>query len=55
MEVNDIGFVSATDSLDTSTASGRLLVNILGTLAQFESELISERVQAGLARARAQG
>ena len=55
MEVNDIGFVSATDNLDTSTASGRLLVNILGTLAQFESELISERVQAGLARARAQG
>ena len=55
MEVNDIAFVSATDNLDTSTASGRLLVNILGTLAQFESELISERVQAGLARAKAQG
>lgn len=55
MEVNDIAFVSSTDNLDTSTASGRLLVNILGTLAQFESELISERVQAGLARARAQG
>ena len=55
MEVNDIAFVSSTDNLDTSTASGRLLVNILGTLVQFESELISERVQAGLARARAQG
>ena len=55
MEVNDIAFVSSTDNLDTSTASGRLLVNILGTLAQFESELTSERVQAGLARARAQG
>jgi DNA invertase Pin-like site-specific DNA recombinase len=41
--------------LDTSTPSGRAMFQMLGVFAEWERELITERVQAGLARARAQG
>jgi DNA invertase Pin-like site-specific DNA recombinase len=41
--------------IDTSTPSGRLQRNMLGALAEFERELILERTQAGIARARALG
>ncbi len=41
--------------IDTSTPSGRLQWNMLGALAEFERELILERTQAGIARARALG
>jgi putative DNA-invertase from lambdoid prophage Rac len=41
--------------IDTSTPSGRLQRNMLGALAEFERELILERTQAGIARARAHG
>jgi DNA invertase Pin-like site-specific DNA recombinase len=41
--------------IDTSTAAGRLQRNMLGALAEFERELILERTQAGIARARAAG
>jgi DNA invertase Pin-like site-specific DNA recombinase len=41
--------------LDTSTPSGRAMFQMLGTFAEFERAMIRERVNAGLARARAQG
>ena len=41
--------------IDTSTPSGRLQRNMLAALAEFERELILERTQAGIARARALG
>jgi putative DNA-invertase from lambdoid prophage Rac len=41
--------------IDTSTPSGRLQRNMLAALAEFERELILERTQAGIARARAAG
>ncbi len=41
--------------IDTSTAAGRLQRNMLAALAEFERELILERTQAGIARARAAG
>jgi DNA invertase Pin-like site-specific DNA recombinase len=41
--------------LDTSTPSGRMLFQILGVFAQFEREMIRERVVAGLDRAKASG
>jgi putative DNA-invertase from lambdoid prophage Rac len=41
--------------IDTSTASGRLQRNMLAALAEFERELILERTQAGIARARQAG
>jgi DNA invertase Pin-like site-specific DNA recombinase len=42
-------------SLDTSTPSGKLLFNICGVFAEFERAIISERVRAGLDKARANG
>ena len=43
------------EQFDTSTALGRLLLNLLAALAEFELELIRERVKAGMDRARRQG
>jgi DNA invertase Pin-like site-specific DNA recombinase len=37
--------------LDTSTAAGRAMFQMLGVFAEFEREIIRERVNAGLARA----
>jgi DNA invertase Pin-like site-specific DNA recombinase len=50
-----IQFHSLTEGIDTTTASGELLFNSMGSLAQFEHALIKERTQAGLAAARAKG
>ena len=41
--------------IDTSTPTGKLLFNILGSLAEFERTLIVSRVKAGQARAKAKG
>jgi DNA invertase Pin-like site-specific DNA recombinase len=46
---------SLSDNIDTSTASGELHFHMLAALAQFERKLIQERVNAGLAAARAAG
>src|ERR1700674_267367 len=50
-----IAFVSLSDNLDLSTPSGRLMFQIIGAMAEFERELIRERVKAGLRNARAKG
>ena len=50
-----IDFVSLTEGIDTTTPTGQLLFSIVGAVAQFERELIAERVRAGIARARRQG
>ena len=50
-----VAFVSAREGFDTSTALGRLLMNLLASLAEFELEVLSERVRAGMDRARRQG
>lgn len=50
-----IGFVSLTEGMDTTTASGELFFHIFGALAQFERSLIQERVKAGLEAAKARG
>lgn len=42
-------------TLDTTTPSGQLTFHVLGAVAQFERELIRERVRSGLQRVRAQG
>ena len=54
-EVQGIGFVSAREGFDTRTALGRLLLNLLASLAEFELEVLSERVKAGMDRARREG
>lgn len=43
------------ESIDTSSANGRLLLSLFGALAQFERDLISERTKAGIAAARRAG
>lgn len=50
-----VALVSLTEALDTSTPSGRLMLNVFGSLAEFERELIRERTMAGLDAARARG
>ncbi len=50
-----MSFQSLREQFDTSTAIGRLLLNLLAALAEFELELIGERVKAGMDRARKQG
>lgn len=54
-DVLGISFQSLREQFDTSTALGRLLLNLLASLAEFELELIRERVRAGMERARRQG
>lgn len=54
-EVVGVSFKSLREQFDTSTALGRLLLNLLASLAEFELELIRERVKAGMDRARRQG
>ena len=54
-EALGIAFKSLREQFDTSTALGRLLLNLLASLAEFELELIRERVTAGMDRAARQG
>lgn len=50
-----IAFMSITDAIDTNTAQGRFFLTVVAAFAELERELIVERTNAGLARARAQG
>src|SRR5437764_10630749 len=50
-----ISFQSLTEHIDTSTATGTLVFQIFGALAEFERNLIKERTVAGLLSARARG
>ena len=56
-EFRDLGvdFISFQENIDTTTPQGALIFGIFASLAQFESALISERVKAGMERARTQG
>jgi len=55
LEKRDIGFNSITESIDTTTSTGKLIFNIFGSLAEFERSLIRDRVNAGLEAARKKG
>jgi len=50
-----VGFISITDSLDFSTASGKLQFMILSAFAQFERDLIADRTRAAMARLKDNG
>jgi DNA invertase Pin-like site-specific DNA recombinase len=50
-----IDFVSLHEGVDTSTANGRLVFGSFASIAEFERELIRDRVKSGLANARAKG
>jgi DNA invertase Pin-like site-specific DNA recombinase len=50
-----INVQSLSDGIDSSTTNGQILLNLLSSLAEYEHELISERVTAGIAVARSSG
>lgn len=51
----DVHLLSLTESIDTSTATGKLTFHIFASIAEFELGLIRERTKAGLESARARG
>jgi DNA invertase Pin-like site-specific DNA recombinase len=50
-----IQFVSYTENLDFSTPAGRAMANLIGVFAEFERDLIRERVRAGIQNAKSKG
>jgi DNA invertase Pin-like site-specific DNA recombinase len=50
-----VGFVSLTEALDLTTPTGRAIAALLAVFAEFEREILRERVRAGLAEARLNG
>jgi DNA invertase Pin-like site-specific DNA recombinase len=56
LEERGCGFVSLREAwCDTSTSVGRLMVTVMGGIAQFERELIRSRCEEGIEKAKAQG
>lgn len=49
------GFKSLTESIDTTTPGGRLVMHVMGAISEFERDLIRERTRAGVAAAKARG
>ena len=50
-----VGFVSLSEALDMTTPSGRALVGMLAVFAEFERDILRDRVKAGIAQARKEG
>lgn len=55
IEAAGAGFRSLTEAIDTTTAAGRMMMQMAGSFAEFERAMIRERTSAGLAQARAEG
>jgi DNA invertase Pin-like site-specific DNA recombinase len=55
LEFENKGFHSLTESIDTTTPTGKLVFHIFASLAEFEKSLIRQRVMAGLEAARKSG
>lgn len=55
IEAASAGFRSLTDAIDTTTPAGRMMMQMIGSFAEFERAMIRERTSAGLAQARAEG
>lgn len=55
LEKLGVGFRSITESIDTITPGGRMMMQIIGSFAEFERSMIQERTKAGLESAKKQG
>jgi DNA invertase Pin-like site-specific DNA recombinase len=55
IQTAEAGFKSLTEHIDTTTPAGRMLMQMVGSFAEFERAMIRERTRAGLETARAQG
>jgi putative DNA-invertase from lambdoid prophage Rac len=55
LEHLEVGFVSLTEALDLTTPAGRAMAGLLAVFAEFEREIMRERVRAGLEQARRNG
>jgi DNA invertase Pin-like site-specific DNA recombinase len=52
LEYLGVGFVSLTEALDLTTPAGRAMAGLLAVFAEFEREILRERVRAGLSLTR---
>jgi len=50
-----VGFISLHEQIDTTSPTGRVVFAVIAAMAEFEREILRERVKAGLARARERG
>ena len=55
VEAAGAGFRSLTEHIDTTTPAGRMMMQMVGSFAEFERAMIRERTSAGIAQARAEG
>ena len=55
LEVLGTGFVSITEALDLTTPTGRAMAGMLGVFAEFEREMLRERIKAGIKQAKKDG
>ncbi len=55
LDRREIGFVSLQESINTTTAGGKLVFHVFGAMAEFERSLIQERTKYGLEAAKARG
>jgi len=51
----EVNFMSLEEKIDTASAAGKLIFDVVGAIAQFERRLIGERTRDGLAAAKARG
>jgi putative DNA-invertase from lambdoid prophage Rac len=50
-----VGFISLSEALDLTTPSGRAFAGMLAVFAEFERDILRDRVKAGIAQARKEG
>ena len=55
IDASGAGFRSLTEAIDTTTPAGRMMMQMVGSFAEFERSMIRERTKAGLEEARRQG
>ncbi len=55
LEAVGVAFVSVTEALDLTTPAGRAMAAMVAVFAQFEREILKDRVKAGIAQAKAKG